>query len=106
MCDDSTLIIHHTHPAPISPPRAWNHLSIRASLIASVEHHRVAISAAPPPSGMTPLVRTPMTSSLSLYLSKLSQRPPEPRSGRDAPWSQVHHGPRASRGPVIHRPDL
>jgi hypothetical protein len=37
--------------APISPPRTQNHLLIRAPSVASVERHRVIISAAPPSSG-------------------------------------------------------
>jgi hypothetical protein len=102
-CDDSTLIIHHTHPAPISPPRAWNHLPIGAPLTAFVEHHRVVILATTSKWHDT---IGENSDDLSLPLSELSQRRPEPWSGRDAPMSQVHHGPRASRGPVIHRPDL
>jgi hypothetical protein len=38
-------------PASIFLPHARNHLSIGAPPAASIERHRVVISAAPPPSG-------------------------------------------------------
>jgi hypothetical protein len=89
------------HPPLLqSPPRARNHLPIRASPVDSVEHRRVVISAAPPPSGAIDENPDDL-----LSLSELSRRPLEPWSGRAALWSRVHHGPRASRGSVIHRPD-
>jgi hypothetical protein len=87
-------------PAPISPPCTRNHLPIEAPPTASVERHRVAISTASPPSDV--IGKNP-NDLHSLSLSELSRWPPEPRIGRTAPWSWVHHGSRDSRGPVIHR---
>jgi hypothetical protein len=90
-------------PGPISLPRARIHLPIRPPLAASVERRSVAIFAALPPSraiGENP--DDLFSLSLSLWVITMTSWA---RSRRAAPWSWVHHGPRASHVPVIHRPD-
>jgi hypothetical protein len=50
--DESTPIIHCTHPAPISSSHTQNYLSIGAPPAASVEWRHVTIYAALSPSGV------------------------------------------------------
>jgi hypothetical protein len=79
------MIAPSLSPAPtlalISHPRAQNHLPIGAPPAASIEHRRVAISAAPRLQ-VAPLVRTVTTSSLSLRaittIFRASERPTLP----------------------------
>jgi hypothetical protein len=88
--------------APISPPHTQNRLSIGAPPVASFERCCVVIYAALPPSDT---ISENPDDLLSLSLFELSWWPTKPRSSRTTPWSWVHHGPRDSCGPVIHRPD-
>jgi hypothetical protein len=85
-------------PAPISHPHVRNHLSIGAPPAVSIEHRRVAIFVAPPPSGVISEIprRPPLSLSPIYHDDLLIPRAAAPPHGHEAtmewvstmvPWS-------------------